>query len=142
MHIAVPGSNLAFVPEDVKKEYQEALKCYGIICYNAFAAMCRRTLQQICMHKEIKGSDKVKKQVAKLKEELGDPEMSEILDALVVAGHNGAHPHLPMVNEKRAEIILALMNDIIDQIYNRPGRLEKAKKLRKEALEESKKNPS
>jgi len=142
VNIVIPEHDFSYTPSGVSEDYLEALKCYGISCYNAFAAMCRRVIQQICMDKDIKGSDKVKKQVKKLKEELGDPEMSEILDALIVAGHDGAHPHLPEVDEKRAEKILALMNDIIDQIYNRPGRLEAAKMLRKEAIDKSKKPPT
>lgn len=139
MHISMPKSDLTYVQDKVKKEYIEALKCYGITCYNAFAAICRRTIQTICMDKEIAGTTKVMKQVEKLKKELADPEMSDILDELIISGHNGVHPHLPEVKEERAEKMLALMNDLLDQIYNRPGRLKVMKKLRQKAINKVKK---
>lgn len=140
MHIATPKSNLTYVANEVKKEYTEALKCYGIACFNAFAAQCRRTIQSICMDKAIEGTTRVMKQVEKLKNDLEDPEMSEILDELVVSGHNGAHPHLPEVGEERAEKMLALMNDLLDQLYNRPGRLKAAKELRLKTINQDKKD--
>jgi len=137
-NIVIPKHDLSYTPGEVSKDFLEALKCYGIGCFNAFAAMCRRTIQQICLQKEIKGSDKVKKQAEKLKEELADTEMSEIIDAVIVAGHDGTHPHLPEVDEDRAGKLLALMNDIIDQIYNRPGRLSDAKKSRQNKINKNK----
>ena len=130
MHIQTPEADLQYVPEEIKKEYAEALKCFGINCYNAFSAMSRRTIQAICLDKNIGGTAKVKKQVQRLIEEFGDIEIEEILDELIKTGHNGAHPHLPKVDKERAALTLRLMNDLLDQIYNRPGRIEEIKKMR------------
>lgn len=134
INIALPQHDFSFVPESVQEEYIEALRCYGIKCYNAFASMCRRTIQMICIEDKIKGKSKVKKQAEELKKKLDDEEMSEIIDAIIIAGHNGAHPHLPKVTGERATKILALMNDLLDQIFNRPGRLQEAKELRKDEI--------
>jgi hypothetical protein len=132
--ISMPDSDLTYVPDLVKKEYLEALKCYGISCYNAFAAMSRRSIQAIFMDKNIDGTSKVKNQFKKFIEEYSDPEVEEILNELIITGHDGSHPHLPQVNEKRANLMLYLMNDLLEQIYNRPGKISEAKKLRNEVI--------
>lgn len=137
-HLNIPDADLKYVPEDIKKEYSEALKCYGISCYNAFASMCRRTIQAIFMEKGIEGTSKITKQFESFKEENNDPDVLSIIDELIKTGNDGAHPQLPEVSSDRAELLLNLMNDTLDQIYNRPGRLKDSKLLREKAINEKK----
>lgn len=128
--LSLPEADLTYVPGTVKKDFNEARTCYGATCYNAFASMCRRTIQSIFTDKGAEGKSKVEKQFASFKEEYSDQEANEILEELIKAGHDGAHPHLPEVTEPRATLMLRLMNDLLDQLYNRPGRIAEAGKKR------------
>ena len=38
-----------YLPDNVRLDFIEAALCYSAGCYNAFAAMCRRTIQSSCM---------------------------------------------------------------------------------------------
>src|SRR5258708_24819844 len=59
---------LQYLPEDVQSDFREALTCYSQSCWNAFAAMCRRTLQSAATSLGGEGTTKVQAQVAALKE--------------------------------------------------------------------------
>ena len=133
--IALPETNLTYVPGSVSKDFDEARKCFGAGCYNAFASMCRRTIQSIFEDKGSEGRTKIEKQFANFREEYPDEETIDTLDQLIKAGHDGAHPHLPEVSETRANIMLQLMNDLFDQLYNRPGRILAASEKRKDDIE-------
>jgi hypothetical protein len=130
MHLAMPKVDWTYISPEVRRDFTEALRCFAVECYNAFAAMCRRTIQTICADHTIKGKSKVQKQVDEFKKQIEDEEMSELLDELVKSGHDGAHPYFPIIDRTRADIILALMVDLLDQVYSRRGRIAEAKRLR------------
>lgn len=102
----------------VARDFIEALDCYSIRCFNAFAAMCRRTIQSVCTDLGATGKEKVKKQIADLRD-LGivDDDNIAILEELVIHGGDAAHPHLPPVEEDRAIKILALLKDLLSELY-------------------------
>lgn len=129
-----------YLPEGVTNDFREALLCYSIDCYNAFAAMCRRTIQSTAANLGAKGTDRVQAQLSDLKKMAEiDEETFKLLKQIVIEGHDGAHPHLPELSPERAEILLELMKDVLYQLYVRKGKMEKAAKLRKKQIEENKK---
>lgn len=126
---------------DVLADFQEALNCYSNNCFNAFAAMCRRTVQSLATQLGSEGKDKVTKQLENLKSILDiDEETFTILEQIIIAGHDGAHPHLPKLSPQRAAILLELMKDVLYQLYIRKIKIEESIKLRKQTIEESKTN--
>ncbi len=126
---------------DVKDDFEEALKCYSFNCFNAFASMCRRTVQSIAENLGAKGKDKVIKQINDLKGMIDiDDETFNTLEQIIIAGHDGTHPHLPKLSAERGAVLLELMKDVIYQLYVRKKKIEKAVELRKEAIEKSKNN--
>lgn len=130
-----------YLEGDVKDDFEEALICYSFNCFNAFAAMCRRTIQSIADYLGAEGKDRVKKQIEDLKNMINiDDETFDILEQITVAGHDGAHPHLPKLSPERAVVLLELMKDVINQLIIRKKKLEKSVELRKKAIEESKGN--
>ena len=133
------GFEFSYLGNSVKEDFEEALICYSNMCYNAFASMCRRTVQSVCEDLGAKGKDKVLKQIEDLKEmsEIDD-ETLKILKQIIIEGHDGAHPYLPKLNEDRAKVLLVLMKDVLHQLYVRKGKLQEAMELRKKAIEEKK----
>ena len=124
-----------YLPDTVGGDFREALTCYSHSCFNAFAAMCRRTVQSASSSLGAEGKDKVLKQVEDLKSmaEVND-ETFDVLKAVVLAGHDGAHPHLPALSAERAEILLELMKDVLYQLFVRKTKIQEAAEKRKQAI--------
>ncbi len=130
------GYEFIHLPEAVREDFREALACYSGSCFNAFAAMCRRTVQSASAELGAKGTAKVQKQVEDLKEMAEiDDETYEVLRVVVLAGHDGAHPHLPALSRERAEILLELMKDVLYQLFVRKAKMQEAAAKRTKAIE-------
>lgn len=56
----------------------------------------------------------------------------------MLTGHDGAHPHLPEVNEKRAEVLLRLLQDLTYELYTRREKVKESKELRTQTIADSK----
>jgi hypothetical protein len=128
-----------YLPKEVADDFREALSCYSSSCFNAFAAMCRRTVQSMSANLGAHGKDKVLQQLKDLKDMAHvDNETFEQLKQIVVAGHDGAHPHLPKLNPDRAGILLELMKDVLYQLYVRKEKIKKAMELRSQTINQQK----
>jgi len=131
-----------YIPADVAADFREALTCYSQSCFNAFAAMCRRTVQTASANLGAEGKDKVLKQIEDLKSMAGvDDETFEVLKAIVLAGHDGAHPHLPALSPERAEVLLELMKDAMYQLFVRRAKIQEAADKRQKAIATKKTGP-
>ena len=130
---------LNYLPGEVASDFREALTSYSNSCFNAFGAMCRRTIQSGCAALGADGKDKVLKQIEDLKTVTQvDDETFEILKTIVVAGHDGAHPHLPTLSPDRAEVLLELMKDVLYQLFVRKKKIEEAAAKRAAAIQNKK----
>ena len=126
-----------YLPEDVEADFREALVCYSGRALNGFAAMCRRTVQSASTDLGAEGGDKVLAQLKDLKEMAQvDDATFTVLKQVIVDGHDGAHPHLPRLNQARAAVLLELMKDVLYQFYVRKGKLNEAMALRQTAIQE------
>jgi len=119
----------------VLNDFREALTCYAHVCWNAFASMCRRCIQSVSESMGVAGTTKVQAQLQELKSMgVTDEETFEQLQAIMLTGHDGAHPHLPELSPARAEVLLQLMKDVLYQLYVRPAKIREASELRKAAI--------
>jgi len=124
-----------YLDGDVADDFKEALKCYSHKCYNAFAAMCRRTIQSAATALGAKGKDKVTKQINNLKDLADiDSETYEVLEQIIIAGHDGAHPHLPNLSPERSVILLELMKDVLNELFVRKAKIQKSIEERSKAI--------
>jgi hypothetical protein len=119
----------------VLDDFREALTCYANSCWNAFGAMCRRCIQSISENMGATGTAKVQTQLQELKSMgVTDEETFAQLEAIMLSGHDGAHPHLPALSPARAQVLLQLMKDVLYQLYVRPAKIREASELRKDAI--------
>lgn len=126
----------SYLPNEVASDFREALTSYSNSCFNAFAAMCRRTIQSGCTVLGVDGKDKVLKQIEDLKTVTQvDEETFDVLKTVVIAGHDGAHPHLPILSAERAEVLLELMKDVLYQLFVRKKKIEEAAAKRAAAIQ-------
>ena len=107
-----------YLPESVAADFREALICYSNSCFNAFASMCRRTIQASFQELGAEGKDKVMSQLQDVRDTASiEEETFDILKQIIIAGHDGAHPHLPSLSSPRAAILLELMKDVLYQLF-------------------------
>ncbi len=125
----------SYLPDAVATDFREALTCYSNSCFNAFGAMCRRAIQSASTDLGAKGKTRVLKQIEDLRDmaEL-DEDTFSLLKTIVLAGHDGAHPHLPALSAERAEVLLELMKDVLYQLFVRKRKIQEASEKRKEAI--------
>jgi len=124
----------------VKSDFEEALDCYANDNFNAFGSMCRRTIQSAMTQLGAKGKASVERQVQQAKDmgvlEDDTDETDESLEQIILGGHDGSHPNLPTLNKGRAKLLLALIKDVLYQLYVRPGQIKEAKGLRSKSIAE------
>ena len=126
-----------YLPAEVADDFKEALTCYSNSCYNAFGAMIRRTIQTVSTELGAEGKDKVQNQIKELKDILKiEEETFDQLKVIILAGHDGAHPHLPSLNHERAEILLEIMKDVLYQLFIRRKKIQEAEKKRQQAIQQ------
>lgn len=122
-----------YLPIDVASDFREALTSYSNLCYQAFAAMCRRTVQSAFEMLGAQGKDRVIDQLKEIRETANlDDETYEIFQQIIIAGHDGAHPHLPRLSPERAGVLLELMKDVMYQLFVRQAKIQEAIRLRKQ----------
>jgi hypothetical protein len=98
--------------------------------------MCRRCVQSAADDLGAEGKNRVLHQLKDLKDMAAiDDETFDILEQVIIAGHDGAHPYLPRLSEKRAGILLELMKDVLYQVYVRAAKLQEAMESRKEDIQ-------
>ena len=132
---ALEPFEMQYLAGAVLEDFREALTCYANSCWNAFAAMCRRCVQSVSESLGATGTTKVQAQLQELRAMgITDEETFEQLNAIMLSGHDGAHPHLPPLSPARAAILLQLMKDVLYQLFVRPARIREAGDLRKEAM--------
>lgn len=128
-----------YLPAEVASDFREALTCYSQACFNAFAAMCRRTIQTASAELGAEGNDKVLRQIEDLRAMSQiDDETLGVLKSIVIAGHDGAHPNLPSLLSSRAEILLELMKDVLYQLFVRKKKIQEAAVKRNEVITQKK----
>lgn len=127
---------LNYLPESVREDFNEALISFSNSCYNAFASMCRRSIQSALQELGAKGKDKVMQQLDDVKETTSmEDETYEIIKQIIISGHDGTHPHLPKLSSERAKILLELMKDVLYQLFVRKAKIQEAIVSRKKDIQ-------
>ena len=60
--------DFSHVPNEVKSEIEEALRCLSVRAFNGFAAGCRRAIQATCTNLGADSTSRVKKQIKEMVE--------------------------------------------------------------------------
>ena len=132
---ALEPFEMQYLAGAVLEDFREALVCYSNSCWNAFAAMCRRCIQSLSEALGATGTTKVQSQLEELKNMgVTDEDTFKQLHAIMLSGHDGAHPHLPALSPARAAVLLQLMKDVLYQLFVRTAKIREAGELRKEAI--------
>jgi hypothetical protein len=126
------------LPEDSDELFREALGCYSSGHFNAFASMCRRTMQAILNDCGESGRPRVVERLGEAREmaEIDDQTFDVIKHVLFGSDADG-WPTFPSVGPHEAGVLLELMKDLLYQTYVRRGKLQQAMLVRRYFAEET-----
>lgn len=119
-----------YLPPRVEPLFREALDCYTADCYNAFASMCRRTVQAAYRDRDAGGEESphlydLYSDVVKLSGI--DRGTAQALETVLFAP-DAAEPDL---NADLAAVLIEIIKDMLYQRYVRTAKLKAAMKMRR-----------
>jgi len=123
---------LTYLPEEAEVLFKEALQCYASGCFNAFAAMSRRTAQSLFRELGERGKLELFDTLQEIRTlaELDDDTFAA-LRGVLFGSDSDPWPHQPHINAERAGVLLEVMRDLLYQTFVRKARLLQAMTFRR-----------
>jgi hypothetical protein len=128
--------DFTYLPEETEVLFREALECYGFNALNAFASMCRRTIQRVFQDLGETGKMRIFEQCNEIRE------LAEVEGATfnvvrrVLFDTDAAREGMPLVTPIEAGVLMEFMRDILYETYVRKGRLQQAMMMRRYVAEQ------
>lgn len=118
----------SYLPPAVEQIFREALQCYTADCYNAFASMCRRTIQTssatLGANAKLRWHDLFREVVAIV--DLDAPTVRTL--ETVLFGTDGP---MPEIQADQAAVLIETIKDMVYHSYIRTAKLRAAMKMRR-----------
>ena len=130
-----------YLPEEVEVLFRETLACYSNASYNAFASMCRRTMQAAFADLGETGKLRVFDQLNDVRV-MADLDAASFADVkrVIFGSDNDPYPDLPTLDDQQAGVLVEIIKDLLYQVYVRKGRLQQAMMMRRFFADESIRN--
>ncbi len=128
---------LAYLPEQARPLFEEALACYTADLHNAFASLCRRTADASIRQIGHAGLTSWRNAFASALE-LGeiDTAPAEIMRAVLF----GDLETMPTIDAEIAAVLIEVMKDVLYQIHVRRAKFKAAMQMRRYFAEEGRVN--
>jgi hypothetical protein len=129
--------DFTFLPEETEALFREALECYSMNALNAFASMCRRTLQRLFHDLGETGKMRIFEQCNEIRD------LAEVEGATfnvvrrVLFDTDASREGMPLLSAVEAGVLMEFMRDILYENYVRKGRLQQAMMMRRYVAEQS-----
>ncbi|MFF0074621.1 DUF4145 domain-containing protein [Streptomyces sp. NPDC005494] len=119
------------IPEILRRQHEEAHRCFSVKAYTATVVMVRRTLEGVCSNQGVDNRGPLMRRLEQLKESGKiDGRLFEWSQALRLLGNEGAHFSEKVVTEDDAADALALAEALMDYLYVYSAQFEKFKQRR------------
>ncbi|MGW7018379.1 DUF4145 domain-containing protein [Streptomyces decoyicus] len=123
------------IPEPLRRQHEEAHRCFSVKAYTATVVMVRRTLEGVSIDQGVSKRAPLIRMLEELKESGKiDGRLLEWSQALRLLGNEGAHYNENPVTQDDATDALALAEALMDYLYVYATQFEKFK-LRRERKE-------
>jgi hypothetical protein len=117
----------ADLPPEIEPLLSETLQCYSNSLFNAFATMCRRTLQAVFANLGEAGKLRVFDELNNVRDmaEL-DLETFAPIKRVLFGTDSDPPPHFPPIDDFQAALLLEVVKDLMYECYVRRARLRQA----------------
>lgn len=134
--------DFTYLPEDSETLFREALNCFSHTNNNAFASMCRRTVQRVFEDLGETGKMEIFNQCSDIRDIAEIDDETFDLVRRVLFDSEETRDTLPMISAIEAGILLEFMRDILYQAYVRKGKIQQAMMIRRYMAEEPEEEPA
>jgi hypothetical protein len=123
----------SYLPPAVERIFNEALQCYAADCHNAFASMCRRTIQTAVVDL---GANARLQWFELYKEVVTIAEVDEATAQALETVLFSTDGPVPEIGADHAAVLVEMIKDMVYQSYVRTAKLRAAMKMRRYFAEE------
>jgi hypothetical protein len=134
--------DFTYLPEETESLFREALACYSMNALNAFASMCRRTMQRLFADLGETGKMRIFEQCNEIRQLAEVESVTFNMVRRVLFDTDAAREGMPLVTPVEAGVLMEFMRDILYETYVRKGRLQQAMMMRRYVAEENDTNRS
>ncbi|MFI4885266.1 MAG: hypothetical protein ACHQIF_06835 [Steroidobacterales bacterium] len=133
--------SFTYLPEEVELLFREALTCFSSGAFNAFASMCRRTVQAVFADLGEAGKLRLFSELNEVRELAALPaDTFAKLKSMLFGTATDPRPNIPLLEGHEAGVALEVMKDLLYETYVRKGKLQQAMLVRRFFLEETQTN--
>lgn len=125
-----------YLPNACELLFKEALTCYSHGAFNAFASMCRRTVQGVFKDLGNNGRLKIFDLLVEVRDIAGVDNDSFNLIKKIMFDNDMDTAEFPTLSAHEAGVLLETMKDMLYQCYVRRGKLQQAMRMRRYFAEE------
>ena len=130
--------SFTYLPGEVESLFKEALDCFSVGAFNAFASMCRRSAQAVFADLGEAGKLRLFDELNTTRDLAGlSAESYAKLKSLLFGSESDPRPHPPSLDSYEAGIVLEVMKDVLYEAYVRRAKLRKAILVRRYFLDET-----
>jgi hypothetical protein len=128
--------SFSYLPKHTEVLFREALACYSSNSFNAFASMCRRSVES-AFEALGEGGKLHAFDVVMTAQDIAGIDDDTFAPIKLVLFDTSEEQELPLLNRAQAGILLEVMKDMFYQCFVRRGKLSRAIKVRRFFVEES-----
>ena len=128
--------NFAYLPQEIETLFSETLLCYSHGTFNAFATMCRRTMQAVFANLGEPGKLHLFDELNQVRD-MAEIDVSAFTPIKRVLFGTDADPSLPLIDDDQAGLLLEVIKDLLYQCYVRKARLQQAIVVRRVFADQS-----
>lgn len=118
---ALPSPTAPQIPDEIRRDIDEAKRCFSVGAYRACAVMARRALQTDCIEQGAAKGNLVSQLHELATNGVITKSLKEWGDAVRWVGNDAAHPNGDDVTKEDAEAILTLAEQFMHAVYVAPA---------------------
>lgn len=118
------------IPDHIKPDFREALRCRSVNAYNATVEMCRRAIEASCIHLGANPKKNIKEQIDEIasKDLITEP-LRQMAHKIRLGGNRGAHPPEDPesgrpITDKEADAVIKFTTEYFHHVYVMPALLD------------------
>ena len=125
-----------YVSHEIEVLFREALMAYSNSCFNAFASMCRRTVQTMFGELGDNGRLIIFDQLSDIRDMAEiEEETHRTIEKVLFDNDADRPPNMPVLDFATAGVLLEVMKDLLYETYVRKGKLQEAMLLRRQGAD-------
>jgi hypothetical protein len=114
------------IPESIREDFKEALRCRWVDAYNATLEMCRRALESSCMEQGAKPDVALAKMIDWVyAQQKITASLRDVAHHIKLSGNRGAHPSDRAITADDADAVIEFTREYFQHVYVTPAKMRR-----------------